>query len=178
MIERRLISEEEKELYLYGLQLLSEKIFGLCSMILICIILSRLFEGIVFYMAYSLLRMYAGGFHAERFIACYLSSCVTMVFCCVLSFLPFAMNVSFVTSIVAIPLILFLAPVEHSAKPLDECEVKRYKILTRLVLFCELCVFAVLFLFECYSLCFALSFAWALLSALLVLQRVKNKNSI
>lgn len=178
MIERRLISEDDRELYLYGLQLLSERLIGLCSMVIVCVLLSRFFEGLVFYLGYSLLRKYAGGFHAEKFITCYLSSVVTMVFCCVLSYIPFAMNICAVLGAVSVVIIFLLAPVEHSAKPLDEQEVKRYRKFTRLLLIGEVCLFASLLLFEWYSLCVALSFAWVLLSVLLIMQCIRNKKSI
>ncbi len=177
MIERRMISEDEKELYLYGIQLLSEKLLGLCSILLICVFTGRLLQGAVFYMAYSLLRKYAGGYHAGRFITCYISSCLTVFICVMLSFLPFAQITSLVLILISSPVVFVLAPAEHSAKPLEECEKHRYRKLTRIIAVCELCLFAVLYAFELYSLCFSMGCAFLLLSALLLLQTAINRKN-
>ncbi len=177
MIERRMISEDEKELYLYGIQLLSEKLLGLCSILLICILTGRLLQGAVFYMAYSLLRKYAGGYHAGRFITCYISSCLTVFICVMLSFLPYAQISSLVLILISFPVAFSLAPVGHSAKPLEECEKRRYRKLTRIIAVCELGVFTALYAFKLYSLCFSMGCAFLLLSLLLLVQTILNRKN-
>ena len=175
MIERRLISEEDKELYRYGIQLLCEKLLGLCSILLICILVGRLLEGGVFYISYSLLRKYAGGYHAGKFITCHLSSCFTVLLCVVFSFLPYAEISSLCILFPATIVVFVLAPVEHSAKPLEDCEKKVYKKRTQITLVCEISVFAVLYLLKCFSLCFVICCAVLLLSVLIALQTFVNR---
>lgn len=175
MIERRMISEEERELYLYGIQLLSEKLLGLCSILLICALTGRLMQGAVFYITYSLLRKYAGGFHASKFITCYLSSCLVVFLCVMLSFLPYSQISSLVLLTVSVPVVFILVPAEHSARPLEECEKIRYRKLARIVILCELCVFSVMYMLRLYSLCFSMGCALLLLSVLLLVQTIHNR---
>ncbi len=177
MIERRMISEEERELYLYGIQLLSEKLLGLCSILLICILTGRVLQGGVFYISYSLMRKYAGGYHAGKFITCYLSSCLIVFLCVMLSFLPFAQISSLVLVFVSLPVIFILAPTEHSARPLEECEKIRYRKLTRIVAVCELCVFALLYVFKLYSMCFSMGCAFFMMGSLLLVQTICNRKN-
>lgn len=175
MVERRLISEDERELYCYGIQLLSEKLLGLCSMLIICILAGRVLQGAVFYLTYSLLRKYAGGYHAGRFITCYLSSCGAVLFCVLLSYAPFANVASVIMTVISVPFIFALAPVGHPSRPLEKCEKVRYRKLTCIITVCELCIYSVLFVFKAYSLCFCMGYAFFMMGVMLLVQTLCNK---
>ncbi len=177
MIERRLISEEDRELYRYGIQLLAEKLLGLCSILLICILTGRVLQGVVFYLSYSMLRKYAGGYHAGKFITCYLSSCFMVFLCVMLSFLPFASVTSLILFALGASVVFLLSPAQHSARPLEDCEKRVYRKRTRLTLLLEFLIFTALYLLKLYSLCFVMGCAVFLLGVLVALQYIANRKN-
>ena len=174
MINHRVITEDQRELYLYGLRLLCEKLLGIVSMFVICVLAKGVVEGAVFYLAYSFLRKYAGGYHAGSFISCYLSSCAAVLLCVVLSKTGCSQMLSLIFMITGAPVILVLAPVEHPAKPLEECEVIRYRKLTGIISVTEILIFVTFYCLGFYSLSFSVGYGFLLLSLLLVIQKLNN----
>lgn len=70
LLERKVIKNEEKELYAYGLfMLISYIVFFLIS-ILFGILLSIPFFSMLFFLIFCLIRNYAGGIHAHSEIKC------------------------------------------------------------------------------------------------------------
>lgn len=174
MIKHRVIAEEDGELYLYGLRLLCEKLLGFISILVICILTNRFMEGAVFYLAFSFLRRYSGGYHAGSFISCYLSSCLVVLVCVLMSRTELTQMLSVVFMILGTPVVLVLSPVEHPAKPLEECEIIHYRKLTRLIVISEIIIFVTFYFLELYSLCFSVGYGFLMLSVLLVIQKLKN----
>ena len=64
------IKNKEKDIYIYGLELIISSIINL----LICLILSILFgcfvNGLIFFISFSSLRRFTGGFHSKSFLRC------------------------------------------------------------------------------------------------------------
>lgn len=174
MIENRVITEEDRELYIYGLRILCEKLLGILSVLMICLLTGGIFQGSVFYLSYSLLRRYAGGYHAHRFVSCYISSCVAVLLCIVLSRSEYAQLLSLLFMLLGTPVILILSPVEHPARPLELCEKVRYRRLVRLTVISEMLVFTVLYFCQLYSLSFSVGYGFVLLSLLLIVQKISN----
>ena len=77
------ISDEDKELYIYGLfMLLSQLMF----FIIACIfgfVLNCIIESIIFYIAFQFIRKYAGGYHAATETRCEILSTLSILACIV-----------------------------------------------------------------------------------------------
>lgn len=74
MLTANLISENESEVYTYGVQILLEKIISYSIIILFAAILNRVLEISLFLISFSLLRKYSGGIHCKRFENCLVAS--------------------------------------------------------------------------------------------------------
>lgn len=69
-----LITEHEKEIYCYAVQVWMEKTIGLVGVFLLSIIWKNCLETIFFLVYFSCIRGYTGGYHAKRFSGCFFSS--------------------------------------------------------------------------------------------------------
>ena len=77
------IDAEDKELYNYGIfMLISHLLFFIVSCVL-GLVLKCLLEGIIFYVAFMLIRGYAGGYHASSESKCEILSTLSIAMCIV-----------------------------------------------------------------------------------------------
>lgn len=74
MLYENMISQEDKEWYIYSLQIVIEKTIGLSTILLLGVLFDYLFQTIGFWLVFSGIRKYSGGFHLKHFWSCYLFS--------------------------------------------------------------------------------------------------------
>ncbi|MDR1771116.1 MAG: accessory gene regulator B family protein [Hungatella sp.] len=169
------IKEEDRALYIYGLQQGLFIILNVLTTVTIGIIFDQIWESILFMFAYFPLRSCAGGYHAKSPLRCYLFSIIMIIAVLASMRLPVWNNVnSSISVIVSSIVILFLAPVEDGNKPLDAKEIIVFKKRTKVVL-CVLVGMVLIFqmagLIEA-SHCIML--VLIMLSIMLVLGKIKN----
>jgi accessory gene regulator B len=139
LIELGTVKENEKELYMYGLEQGFFSIANLITTVTIGLIFSIPWETVIFMASYLPLRSFAGGYHAKTHLQCYFFSIVLTIV--VVSMIRFIDWSNFAISILAIVsgfIIYTLAPIGDSNKPLDKIEVVRYKNRTTFLLIIEL----------------------------------------
>lgn len=125
-----LICQTDKEIYQYGFEVTLLKCVHVVTMLLIGAIFRMLPEAGLFIIAYSSLRIYAGGFHAKTKIRCFIISCFMMIVVLLITkYYPHQLNSSFFScvTLISIIIILWLSPVENVNKELDIPEKKHYK---------------------------------------------------
>lgn len=170
-----IIEEEDRELYSYGLQQGFIIIWNILTTVTIGIIFGQVWESILFMLTYFPLRSSAGGYHARTPLRCYLLSIIMIIAVLISMRLPIWNSViSFMSVIVSSVVILLLAPVEDSNKPLDATESVVFKKRTKAVLY--VLVGMVLF-FQFVKLpdaSYCITLALIALSIMLVLGKFKN----
>lgn len=137
MLSSGTISDEEKELYIYGsFILLSQLMFFViacfCGMILNCIL-----ESIIFYIAFQFIRRYAGGYHAATETRCEIMSTISILACIVVIRLSKAYDfqtILLVMSAVSALCIAILCPLDTPEKPLSDNEFKHFRKISWLIL--------------------------------------------
>ena len=127
LIQKEIVQKEDAELYQYGIEngivvagnLLASGIFG--------IVTGRPGLVLVFLLFYASLRSYSGGSHCKSRIGCFLIS-MAILFIPVYTYEPVMKNVPnaviLLIGVLAVVIIIVLAPVESINKPLDEEESK------------------------------------------------------
>lgn len=150
MIKSNAISEEQVEIYQFGLECLLIKSFYMLSGLVIALFLRNVTGYVIFYIVYSWIRTSAGGFHADTRLKCYLFSIMQIVIVLVgyaqINSLPqerffVVMGLMLLIGIIAEGVIWKLAPVEHPNRPLDEEEKVYYsKKVKRILLVMNLLV--------------------------------------
>ncbi|MGF7057595.1 accessory gene regulator ArgB-like protein [Brassicibacter mesophilus] len=124
------IDEKEMDLYVFGMEvLLITSIKGI-GLFIIAFALGLLKEAIAFILAFSMLRMQAGGVHLESFWKCFIvTNIITFFSIYLVIFLPINHTIIYQIIILAVSIILTIlySPVDTPNKPLNEEETKLYK---------------------------------------------------
>lgn len=123
-----LINSENDQIVLLGVRRICGALTDLFIATVWSLILGDIFVGILFEISYSVLRIYAGGYHASSAKMCkwltYISTLISIL-------IVFMVNVDGIILhslvLLFICLIGFHAPVENENKPLSKMEKKVYK---------------------------------------------------
>lgn len=178
LYDAAVIENTDIELYSYGLFILiSYWLFFIIS-ISCGVVLKTLVESIVFYVLFSLLRVYSGGVHASREWICTLCTSVSILVCNLLIklFMLFNMRIlPFLICFGAVVSIFILCPLESQNKPLSKREKLHFRRVSIGILLFALCLVPVLLIFKKYSLIYAVILSMVLEGALLIIGMIQNK---
>ncbi len=107
MLQANIISREDKEWYVYSIQIIFEKIISVSSILFLAIIFGYFFQTVGFLLVFSGIRRYAGGFHLKHFGSCYLFSVGTYLFF-VLAIQRFQTEFTIIQMIIIFIIVLFM----------------------------------------------------------------------
>lgn len=139
LIDIEVVSEEAKEVYLFGLR--QGMLYAINA--ITCIVIAAMtnnYWGVFIYIgAFAVLRAYAGGYHAESVVACYLTSTgIVLTASYLITHYEFDTLLLLMVLMLSTMVILLFSPVEDHHKPLDAKEELVYSLRIRLVLSIEL----------------------------------------
>lgn len=178
LCKSQVIEEADRELYVYGFfVLLSQGLFFLISA-LFGFIFGTLWESVVFYIMFSTLRCYAGGFHASKESVC---TCYTTV---ALFLASWSIHILSKVESVIVPLcvlvlcsavVYLLSPMDSEDKPLIGSEFYSYRQKSRVIVFLIMVIAMVGMMMQLAGLLYAASTSMVLESILLFLGRLKSE---
>ena len=114
------IKQEQYDEYVYALEIILNILITDITMIIIGLAMGMIWECILFWLVYKILRKYCGGYHFSTSLKCYLSSCIM---CPVV-----------LLTLTALIILSILSPVEAANKPLDEKEQRIFGITARILI--------------------------------------------
>ena len=124
------ISNEDKELYIYGLFMLMSHLMFFIIACIFGLILGCVFESIIFYIVFQLIRRYAGGYHASTETRCEILSSLSILACIVVIKLSkiydFQTALLIISAISAVCIFVF-CPLDTPEKPLSDKEFKYFR---------------------------------------------------
>lgn len=176
-----LIDQKDREIYLFGIETALLKVLHYSTMLAIGLCFGMALQTAIFLLAYTVLRDYAGGYHAGSKMRCYLISWL-MILSVLLAVKLCPAQIMFWFSVLvwapSFLLIFFFVPVENVNKPLDETERKRYGKMARIILSVEE-ILSALFLLIYVQVSFVLSLSSLSVLIMLILGKIKlRKESI
>lgn len=170
---------KDKEIIVYGLKSAVTQGLSIMTTAALGCVFGLLGESMVFLVSFSAIRMYAGGYHCQKAIHCYvMSSGIMVLVLTVVKVTPteYMIPISLLILLVSIPIILKLAPVGATNKPLDEVEKLHYRKITIRNLIVECCIILVLFVTGLQNFAFVMSLGIVVTVGVVVLQRkITNK---
>lgn len=127
-LDSGIITEEERDIYEFGLGQTMVTAFNLITILAIGIFSGELSNLIIFTSAYVFLRQYAGGYHAETGLGCYMISILMIFVALIVSrFIELDMVSNLAALSVSSYVLLNFSPVEDYNKPLDDMEIFVYR---------------------------------------------------
>lgn len=132
LLSQKVIKKQEKEIYVYGTQLVISSIINLLICITISLLLGELINGLIFFATFSSLRRFTGGFHCKTFIMCnVVFSSVVALALLSNTFLGKVFEnyvIVMVTAIFNLICILLFSPVYNENKKLTYIQKRRFLI--------------------------------------------------
>ena len=132
LLSQKVIKKQEKEIYVYGTQLVISSIINLLICITISLLLGELINGLIFFAIFSSLRRFTGGFHCKTFIMCnVVFSSVVALALLSNTFLGKVFEnyvIVMVTAIFNLICILLFSPVYNENKKLTYIQKRRFLI--------------------------------------------------
>lgn len=125
-----IIQEEDLEICQYGLGIFISSLLEVLSILVISFFIGNLFETMLFFVSFVPLRIYAGGYHANTRLSCYLLSLgVYCIFTMIMNMLlqDTYWMVNLLTTLFSLSIILTLAPVIHKNKYVNKIELRYYR---------------------------------------------------
>lgn len=157
--------EDERSVIEFGIGILFSKMLNLITEMIIGCLFSMLLETVIFLLAFSFLRSYAGGFHASSSLKCYISSSAVMVIDLLIIRYADMSIVNIAFALFGTVSCLIFAPAESKNKPLDEVEKKEYRKRALIILF------LILFVMTC-SYFLHINFIFTTLSVVLLIEGI------
>lgn len=181
LINRDVISSENKELYDYGFFILLSQILYFIIALIFGIIFNVLLQSVVFYIAFQFIRKYAGGYHASTEGRCEIMSTLSILACIVMIWLSRSYNFSlllFCISLVAVLVIALLCPLDTPEKPLSNKELKYFRKISWLILFIIAALIVVSYIFEWSYIFSPCCMSLILESILIIAGKIKQISNI
>ena len=70
LCEKKVIAEQEVEVYQYGFEILISTTLGLLITVAIGIVLNMFFLSVLYYVVFVMVRQWTGGYHADSYLKC------------------------------------------------------------------------------------------------------------
>lgn len=176
LLKKNVISDEEKELYEYGLfMIISYIVFFLIS-ILFGIVLDIPFSSILFYISFCLVRNFAGGIHANSEIKCNIITTVSILISEILIkvFIDYSLvNISFVMLIISSICLCVIKPVATSHKKISQQEKLHFHKKVIVLTVFALIIAAISLIINVYSITISLSVGLSLANVFFVTGKAK-----
>lgn len=176
MIKYDIISEADEEVYSYGIYQFIMLLLNLVTSFLLGLLFQLLIPCIVLNISYILIRINAGGYHADSPLKCYVNSTIIIaVLLAIIKWILFHPIILVVIFTVASIVIWFTAPVETENNPLDETEINVYRKRSRFILLMEIIIFIALIICKQYLFAEIIALGISTESVMLLMGLAKNR---
>lgn len=129
-LQQESISEDEKEIYQYGVEITISSILNILLVLLLSMLFRSLLSGIVFLMCFIYVRRYTGGYHAETYFRCNSALCITYIVVFLISKgIRISNYVLLLFLLISLIIVVRYSPVNNIHKSLSKIEKKRYHYL-------------------------------------------------
>lgn len=176
-ISKNIISEEYREVYQYGLELMISSLIGILLISIVGIIFFSIVDSLIFIIVFCLVRSRSGGYHANSYLKCNITTVATFAASALIAYNVSIPELSFsIVAIVGFIILLLLSPIENEYKPIDKEDRPKHKILS-IILFEGFAIFSFL-LFEFYSIESKMIISTlTLILAFVLIGHIKQKNN-
>ena len=131
-VKHKIISEDAKEVYKYGVEITLSSIIGFLITVIIGMLFNSLIHTMIFYVIFISLRSMTGGYHAKTYLKCNFIFTPITLFAIVFSKAASEINRSInLLTFLFLPsetIIIWLAPVENINKPIEKKKRVYWKI--------------------------------------------------
>lgn len=171
------ITEDERELYIYGFFMLLSHLMYFVLACIFGILFKCFIESIIFYIAFQFIRRYAGGYHAATETRCEILSTLSII--ASIGIIKLSKIYDFETillliALISMAIIFILCPLDTPEKPLTEKEFKYFRKISWIILLVISSVIIVSCFFKFHFLFAPCCISLILESILLIAGKIKK----
>lgn len=173
---KNIIPENKLEEYVFGFEILLADLSILLIIGLLCVLVDKIAESIIFMLSFIILRRQTGGYHANSHINCNIIFISTyLIFLIILFELPYDLQFPIIICeiVVSLVLILLLAPIEHPNSPISRSKYNRCRKNSIITLTIQ-CTIAMFFIVINRSVAVSLATGMCSVAIYLLAQCIKN----
>lgn len=140
LLDNEIITTEEREVYIYGLELIFAKLINISILFGLAVVLGTYIESLLFMVFLFPIRQYTGGYHAKTYFKCGLTSIgIYISLLVVRAMTPGSImaGMSIVLMCIATVIIYRYAPIESPYNPLTEEEKRKYHRVSKVFIWVE-----------------------------------------
>lgn len=130
LVQNNIISADREKQCQYGLELMMSSIAEILFVILLSAFLGNFVQTLIFFMGFIPLRIYAGGYHADTRLRCFLILLIIYaIFTVLLYLLPLEIYqyIVYGATVFTIIIVSAMAPLVHSRKNMNDKEIKVFR---------------------------------------------------
>lgn len=135
-----IIQKEDVDKCKYGLEVMLSSLLEILSILLLSVFVGNFLETLLLFAAFIPLRVYAGGYHANTKLKCYLISvAVYTVFTVTTYILPeeLYLLISVLCTVFSLTMVFNTAPIVHHNKSVNDIERKYYRKFSIIIVMAE-----------------------------------------
>lgn len=175
LIRNGIVQSNEKEIIEFGIEEGKWMILNIILSVILGILFGVFWQSIVFLITFGLLRIYAGGYHADTRFRCYVFSIAIMAISFFLIKHLDWTNLGYLSTVIFTGILIFvLAPVANEYKPLDSIEINVYKRKTRKIMILYYIILSIAMLLRFQTLVNSMVIMFVAVSVLLILGYIKQ----
>lgn len=149
-IKQNAITKEDEEVYLYGTELIVSMASSVITTLIITLLFSQWYYFFIFFIFFLPLRRNAGGYHAESYGSCYLTT--VLVYSLYILLIKYASYAPVYTVFLSIVFWIFTvfkyAPLIHKNNVITQTQINTRKFVSRLLITVYSLIVLLLLLFE------------------------------
>lgn len=150
LAEQGVISKDDADRCRYGLYVFLTSIFELASILAVSIFVGNFLQTLIFFAAFIPIRMYAGGYHADTKLRCFITSIGVYIIFSVFMRYIYADNISLIILVTEFAfssiMIFAYSPIIHKNKHINIKEFKAYRKISIGIFVSELLIISVLYI--------------------------------
>lgn len=175
MLEYNLIKSDVKEYYKYSIQICIERFIGFSLLLLVSVFYRLVYETVFFYIFFSYIRRYSGGFHAKSFGGCLFCSVIIYLFYVEILYPILLQNIFFnmIILVLSLLIVLVFGAANHPNMHWNKEEYNMSRDIARIVAIIEVSSIVLLFVLGVsYSYILFMSFGLTLSAIMLLLAKI------
>jgi accessory gene regulator B len=136
LIRNEIILSEQVSIYNFGIEALIFKVINILAILTIGLCFGMVVETITFLISFSMIRIYAGGYHAKSRLRCFMISILIIFFSLLIIKMSILQNIlmDIFLLILSFLLIYIFTPSDNQNKVLDSLERLRYRRISVIIL--------------------------------------------
>lgn len=137
LVRNRIISEDDREVYIYGLELILNSLLVVGTIVTLGVLLNKVLITVVFLVVFCSIRSYAGGYHANQYWKCYCVGCFAYLSVVIIVQSTLAIHVK-LDSLIFLAIsyigIFYIAPLNSEKSPKTQEEMNKNSIITKVLI--------------------------------------------